>query len=236
MTKDSQTDPQKESNHENKVKELDFPILNLLSLKTEITSDETLEQVEEKQEIQKKAYHLKIILLGEGAVGKTSLRLKFMGKTTGDTYLQTLGADFSVKRLPVSEIGREESTLQIWDIGGQIRFRDVVKGYFSGSNGAVVVYDITRPETFDEIPYWINHLWSITGPIPFTLIANKVDLSPSTKKSSTKHFRKLVRSLSSKTKKDYGFSIKGFFTSAITGENVNKAFLWLTREILTSNL
>lgn len=219
----------KEFDQVKKEQNLKYPILSLLSVNKDVVqslAEQTTISEETFSISPSSVKSIKIVLLGEGAVGKTSLRLKFMGKTTGDSYIATLGADFSIKRL-------SNATLQIWDIAGQHRFRDIISRFFLGAHGAIVVFDVTRPETFDQLSYWIDHLWTITGPIPFVLLGNKIDLYKSYRKRTARYLNNLTRTITRKTWKEYGFKVKGFFTSAITGVNVENAFHWLAQAIVT---
>lgn len=222
-TPDSDPDPDPDA--------LNYPILSMLSL-NQASVYEALENAEKgvlEETVGSLPTQHKIVLVGEGGVGKTSLRLRFMGKSTEGVYLSTLGADFSVKSLTVDGT---EVVMQIWDVAGQKRFREVITGYFRGATGAMVVYDVTRAATFDEIRYWVNHLWNITGPIPFVILGNKIDLEPEDTSLVTSHQDRIVQSLSDRTQSDFGFPVGGYFTSALTGENVEEAFSWLASAIL----
>ena len=176
---------------------------------------------------------IKIVLIGEGAVGKTTLRLKFMGEdSTHGLYISTLGADFSLKFV---DIENDSVMVQIWDIAGQSRFKEIVSGYFANSNGAMVVYDLTRMESFEQTKYWLDHLFSITGPIPFCIIGNKLDIAPIHNPifdDLVSEADNTVKKLNDYVKEEYGFEVHHFLTSAKSGENVDNAFHLLTSDIL----
>ena len=175
---------------------------------------------------------IKIILIGEGAVGKTALRLKFMGEeSTHGLYISTLGADFSLKYIDIEE---HSVMLQIWDIAGQSRFKEIISSYFEGANGALVVYDLTRMETFEQVKYWVDHLFSITGPIPFCILGNKLDISPTNEifQDVLTEADTTIKKLNEIIKQDFGFEIHHFLTSAYTGEHVDEAFDLLVNEIM----
>jgi len=91
-------------------------------------------------------------MAGEGGVGKTSLIIRFCQNRFTEEYKPTLGADFAVKKV---KIGDMEVTLQIWDLSGQERFEIMRKYYFKGASAGVLVFDVTRPETFLLINRWI---------------------------------------------------------------------------------
>ena len=118
----------------------------------------------------------KIVLCGDGAVGKTSLRKQYLGLGFETDYLSTMGADFA---LFDTTIGETQIRWQIWDLAGQPMFEDVVTAYYTKIFGGVVVYDVTRKQTFDNVKRWVNNMLSNSGrdkDVPFVLLANKIDL------------------------------------------------------------
>ena len=98
-----------------------------------------------------------------------------MGVLEQKGYMMTIGADFSVRTINVDN---NEYTCQIWDLAGQERFSAVRGAYYRGTNGALLVYDVTLPETFDNIRNWIEELLKNNGNmiVPLVLIGNKTDL------------------------------------------------------------
>lgn len=212
--------------------ELTFSFLSVLSTNN---SENLREQVQSSITKKPPSNHsqIKIILIGEGAVGKTALRLKFMGEeSTHGLYISTLGADFSLKYIDLDD---QSIMLQIWDIAGQSRFKDIISSYYEGANGALIVYDLTRfQETFEQVKYWIDHLFSITGPIPFCILGNKLDIAPTNQifEDIITEADLKIKKLSNVLKKDFGFEIHHFLTSAYTGEHVEEAYSLLTEEIL----
>ena len=105
-----------------------------------------------------KRKQFKISLLGEPIVGKTSLKNRiFTGKFT-DLYLTTLGVDFGVLNLTINtKLGSFDVQLSLWDIAGQKIFSTIREGYFEGSRGPIVVFDVTKPETLTKIKVnWIS--------------------------------------------------------------------------------
>lgn len=212
--------------------ELTYSFLSLLSTNQR---KRIVQNERQRKNQQKMISHsqIKIVLIGEGAVGKTTLRLKFMGEdSTHGLYISTLGADFSLKFV---DFDNDSVMVQIWDIAGQSRFKEILSGYFANSNGAMVVYDLSRMETFEQAKYWLDHLFSITGPIPFCILGNKLDIAPVhnaifedlvTEADST------VKKLNEIIKEEYGFECHHFLTSALTGENVDNAFNLLTSDII----
>ncbi|MGV9173557.1 MAG: Rab family GTPase, partial [Promethearchaeia archaeon] len=121
------------------------------------------------------SYKLKMILIGAGAVGKTSLVHRFINDEFQTNYELTVGVDFKTKDVELDS--REPVTLSIWDVGGQKRFSSIRTTFYRGAAGALLVFDLTRPDTFDEIKHWLSEVRQFTKPeIPFILIGNKLDL------------------------------------------------------------
>ena len=164
----------------------------------------------------------KVVLIGDGLVGKTSLRRNYMGEGFRAEYLMTIGADFSVKEVPYEDY---QLNLQIWDLAGQPRFSDVRGAYYAGSYGALVVFDITRPETFDNIDFWINELikYNNNKLVPMIIIGNKSDLRGEAPKET--QVPKQTAMAYAQTLTEWSdFKVQYIETSAKTGQNVHRAF------------
>jgi small GTP-binding protein len=159
----------------------------------------------------------KIVLAGDEGVGKTSLINRFVkGYFTGD-YKATIGVNIYTKQLFVDN---HEANLQIWDVAGQTSFRQFRQRFFSGTRGAFLVFDLTLPESLDNLhTSWIEDLQNIAGEIPLVLIGNKVDLRESVAVSHQKVKNFLIQ---------HSNVGEHFITSALTGENVENAFHNLT--------
>ncbi len=116
----------------------------------------------------------KVVIIGDAAVGKTSLLRKFVEGKFQFTYLPTLGVDITTKSVVVD--GKECNLLCV-DTAGQEYFGRIRPGYYRGANGAIVVYDITNQKSFENIPFWIDELHKeVKEDIPLVLIGNKRDL------------------------------------------------------------
>jgi len=173
----------------------------------------------------------KIVLLGDGAVGKTSLRRSFMGEQFKENYHMTLGSDFATKTF---SLGETEIKLIIWDLAGQPRFSTVRSFYYKGAKGALLVYDVTRADSYESLANWVAELLKNNGgnKVPIVLIANKIDLREKNLFTIQKEFGlEYAKKLSEWS----GFTIPYIETSAKTGENVNKAFHILIDQILESS-
>ena len=123
-----------------------------------------------------KKRQFKISLLGEGGVGKTSLKNRVITGKFSDLYLTTLGVDFGVHSLVVDDL---DVQLAIWDIAGQKNFSTIREGYFEGSKGGLIVFDVTRPETLTKIKdNWIIPFFNkLQGKMPLLIVTNKINLS-----------------------------------------------------------
>jgi small GTP-binding protein len=123
--------------------------------------------------MQKRQFVRKICLIGDGAVGKTSLVRRYVLDVFSDDYLSTFGAKVSKKVITLDDV---ELTLMIWDILGQKSGASMHSAYFSGANGALIVCDGTRPETLDSLNSWYQEFTRVAGKVPVIPLANKCDL------------------------------------------------------------
>jgi small GTP-binding protein len=165
----------------------------------------------------------KVIAVGDGSVGKTSITIRFCEGKFSQEYLMTIGANFGVKQNTVS-FGEENKDikLQIWDTGGQERFSPIRELYYKGALGAVVVFDVTNRESFEHVPTWFSEIRKNVSNIPITLIGNKIDLPG--------------RVISSNEGVQMGKKCAAPYreTSAKTGDCVDEVFLELSYRILLS--
>ncbi len=155
-----------------------------------------------------KKYALKIIVVGDPAVGKTSLIRRHATDTFEENYAPTIGTDFVLKVVNLKEM---EITCTIWDIGGHESFMNIRNVYYEGADGAIIIYDVTREDTFKNVRKWYADYTKIVGIIPTAIIGNKIDLE---------------RKVKTEVAKKLALELHAIFyeTSAKTGENVNKAF------------
>ncbi|MFX1343864.1 MAG: GTP-binding protein [Promethearchaeota archaeon] len=162
---------------------------------------------------------LKIITAGDGGVGKTTLLYRFIeNKFLADTKM-TLGVEFFLKEIYIKG---ETITLQVWDFGGQDHFRPLLKDYSVGAKGALLLFDLTRPSSLENIEQWVNICRSENPGIPIIFLGTKLDLTDSITVDD-----KFARTFP----KNYGF-FKYLKTSSKTGVNVNLAFRLLAKEII----
>jgi small GTP-binding protein len=178
---------------------------------------------------------LKVILIGDGAVGKTSIRRQYLGEGFKVDYQMTIGADLAAKASDIVYTGGKQIKYLIWDLAGQPRFENVRKIYYMSAVGALVVFDMTRPESFQNIVKWMNELWRNNGrgPVPLIVLGNKTDLCsvgmPCVSESKARAF---VSRLSQVSERYRGFKIYFLQTSAKTGTNIGKAFELLGESII----
>ncbi len=123
-------------------------------------------------------YLFKIVVLGEGAVGKTAIVTRFSHGFFRTDYKTTIGSQFAVKNVDISrEPTNVTVKLQIWDVAGQSRFQILRPMYYRGSSGGLLVFDVTRRRTFIVLEEWLDELHkAINKTIPLVLVANKTDL------------------------------------------------------------
>lgn len=165
----------------------------------------------------------KIVLIGDGAVGKTSIRRRYMGEGFRTDFLATMGADFAYLK---TDIDGNEIEWQIWDLAGQPAFRNVIKAYYKGSMGALAVYDVSQLVTLENIDSWAQEAQSHakTFPeLPVVIVGNKIDLRDEVP-NCTKTINGFVKAKS--------LNAEFIETSAKTGENIDAAFMKLARQII----
>ncbi len=177
-------------------------------------------------------FFLKVALIGDGGVGKTSLFNRFMGKEFEADYLMTIGADIGKRKVQL--LDQTEIKFLITDIAGQPHFSEVRKAYYRGVFGVLIVIDVTRPETFRNSIKWLNEAWTHgSGPFPVIFLGNKNDLRAKHAHCiSHDRMQKLAQVLSREAQAYKGFRISYIPTSAKTGMNVDLAFKILGFEIV----
>ena len=124
-------------------------------------------------------YIIKICLLGEANVGKTSLVYRFIENRFRGNYKSTLGVNLLKKDMNIPEFG--DVSAQIWDLGGQESFRSLRKLYLEGANGALVIYDCTNKDSYEKLEDWILDFKEARGDEPILLVGNKNDLTDAIK-------------------------------------------------------
>ena len=121
-------------------------------------------------------YVLKLIIVGDHKVGKTSLALRYAKNTFRTEYIATIGVNFISKLVKVKN---DTIKVQIWDTAGQERFAYVRPSYYKGANGAIVSYDITNRKSFQNLSKWLHEIDVHCESIPLVLSSTKLDLEKS---------------------------------------------------------
>jgi len=166
--------------------------------------------------------NFKVVLLGEGSVGKTSLVTRYVQNTFNERHVTTIQASFLTKRLNVDG---SRVNISIWDTAGQERFHALGPIYYRESHGALLVYDITDNSSFVKVKNWVKELRSQLGKsVTLAIIGNKVDLEKS-------------RAVNKDEALSYAQSVgaKHYDTSAKLNKGLEELFLDLTRRMLEAN-
>ncbi|MBS3793999.1 MAG: GTP-binding protein [Candidatus Thorarchaeota archaeon] len=167
----------------------------------------------------------KICLIGDGYVGKTSIRRQYLGSGFKASYLPTLGVDFAHTTVTYDDT---KTQLVIWDIAGQPLFKSLRKRYYQGCSGIILVYSVVDRATFDNASKWLVEAHGFMGELPPVIVAaNKIDLR------STRPEREIVspaegQAFTQKFSEELDTEAVFIETSALTGENIDKAFMKLT--------
>ncbi|ODS35930.1 MAG: hypothetical protein A7315_05020 [Candidatus Altiarchaeales archaeon WOR_SM1_79] len=170
-----------------------------------------------------KHFKRKVLLLGDGAVGKTSLIRRFVVDKFDDKYIATIGTKVTKKELELQ--GRQEKinlTLMIWDVLGQKGYRTVQSSSFRGADGVILVCDFTRGETLRSLEdYWMPNIGKNLSNLRLIFVANKSDLSNNAQFSMDD-----IKAMASK------YNSMAFPSSAKTGENVENVFISLGKMLI----
>jgi small GTP-binding protein len=156
---------------------------------------------------------LKVVVAGDGTVGKTSLVRRFCEGKFEMTRVATIGVDFQTKLV---ELPERTVKLSIWDMAGQDRFQVIRSGFYRGSRAAALVFDVSAPETFASLERWRQEIVEVVPEQPFLVVGNKIDLE---------------RKLAADQARAFAQSIQAAYveTSALTGEGVPDLFLNLAK-------
>lgn len=150
-------------------------------------------------------------MLGDAAVGKTSLTIRYISGSFLEDLKLTIGVDFFSK---TTKFKGKAIKYQIWDFGGEERFRFLLPQYCRGANGALFLYDITKHQTLEHLPDWTSIIREYAGDIPIMLVGAKRDLQD---------YREVPREEGIQAAKKY--NLAAFIElSSKTGQNVEEAF------------
>jgi len=162
---------------------------------------------------------LKIILIGDSSVGKTSLLLTYSGGNFEDNYISTIGVDYKEKLIVVNNY---KVKLKIMDTCGQERFKSLNKNFYSSSDGIIFVFDVTKESSFKSIDNWLNESENYRGKSKKILVGNKIDLMN-------------IIEVKKENVEKYAENKKMFYyeTSAKNGTNVEESFNKLAELIIS---
>ncbi len=162
---------------------------------------------------------LKFIIIGESSVGKSNILSQFTDKRFLKSHDLTIGVEFATKI-----VSRQKTVykLQIWDTAGQETFRALVRAYYRGTVGCLLVYDITKKSTFESIVFWLDELKSRVHNVSIALVGNKIDLEAN-------------REVTFEEGKEFAEknNLIFFETSAKTSVNIDATFTYLIDDINT---
>ncbi|CAF9908533.1 Rab GTPase ypt7 [Imshaugia aleurites] len=168
---------------------------------------------------------LKVIILGDSGVGKTSLMNQYVNKKFSASYKATIGADFLTKEVLVDD---RLVTMQLWDTAGQERFQSLGVAFYRGADCCVLVYDVNNSKSFDTLDSWRDEFLIQASPrdpenFPFVVLGNKIDVEENKRMISSKRAMTFCQSKG---------GIPYFETSAKEAVNVEQAFEVIARNAL----
>jgi len=154
-------------------------------------------------------YIFKIVLVGDSDVGKSCILLRYVDDQFDQSYVSTIGVDFRYKKLT---LGGRPVKLQMWDTAGQERYRTITTAYYRGAQAALMVYDVTSAESFENVASWMSDVRGVSANSIVLLVGNKKD--------------KKGRVVSAEEGAKLALSYGAIFveTSAKTGENIDGVF------------
>ena len=153
---------------------------------------------------------LKLLLLGDSSVGKTSILLKYISNKFDESSISTVGVDYMDK---IIDYNKFKIKLQIWDTSGEEKFRTITKNFYRNADGLLVVFDLTKKESYDHIRSWINEAKENNDKLKTILIGNKLDL-----KDERMVTIDVAKQFAEKN------NLKYIETSAKDGTNINESF------------
>ncbi len=171
-------------------------------------------------------FKFRVVLLGDACVGKTSLLRRFTENAFEEEYKQTIGTTFATKDLEIADDSGEtrKVRLVIWDMGGQATYRELRRQFMKGASGAIIVYDVTRPDTYMAMNNWFESFREACPNADVIICANKVDLES-----------RMVPVEPGLMLRDW-FQSEYYETSAKTGSRVTDVFDRLGKLVLQKSL
>ena len=177
--------------------------------------------------VYQKSYIYKICVVENGGVGKTSMVLRYCENSFKESYLMTIGSNFSTKTVELPDYPQLQVKLQLWDLAGQKHFSFVRPPFYRGATGIIYVYDLTRRSSFADMLEWRDEVEKVIGQKPSLLIGNKLDLA--------RIGQREVATQDGEALKGEMHAMQYFETSAKEGDSVADVFKVLTLEILKNS-
>lgn len=182
---------------------------------------------EREHVVRQRTTKLKFLMLGDVAVGKTSLMKRWTSNTFEENMISTAGVDFSTKNLSVDE---KKVTVQLWDTAGQERFHVITHSYYRGCNGIILVYDTTieSEAAVKRLDYWLSNIRAHANKnIVVAIVCNKIDLLENEEAAKSHASLAVARKLA----KEQG--IRHYLTSAKTAKGVDEAFMSVVTKVMS---
>jgi small GTP-binding protein len=174
-----------------------------------------------------KSFIYKICIVGNGGVGKTSMVLRYCENSFKESYLMTIGSNFSTKTVELADHPQLQVKLQLWDLAGQKHFSFVRPPFYRGATGIIYVFDLTRRSSFADLLEWREEVEKVIGQKPCIVVGNKLDLAKQGQREVAEQDGEAVRFEM--------HAMKYFETSAKEGDSVGDIFKTLTLEILRNS-
>ena len=170
---------------------------------------------------------IKLVIIGDSGIGKSNFLFKFIEGQFSPIHVATVGFDFKSK-ICILPQSKKKVKLQIWDTAGQERYMSINKNLFQRVQGIILMYDITKRETFERINVWLNIIKQMTNEIPIILVGNKLD-----EEDNSETGRIVEYSEGELFAKENGFQF--LEASGLNGTNVEKVFTTIS-EVIIKNL
>ena len=167
-----------------------------------------------------KYFLFKILIAGDASVGKTSLLRRYVDGMFDESTIMTVGVDFFLKQIDFDSLG--SCSLQLWDLGGQERFRHLLEHYVMGARGALLLVDLTNLPKMEKIIEWVNIVRMHDINLPLILVGTKLDLEEAI----------VLDDETAYNIKDTFHMLDYIKTSAKTGDNVDQVFELLAKKLL----
>ena len=167
---------------------------------------------------------IKLVIIGDSGVGKSNFLFKFIEGQFSPLHVATVGFDYKSKIVMLPNL-KKKVKLQIWDTAGQEKYMSINKNLFQRVQGIILMYDLTKRETFERLNIWLNIIKQMTNEIPIILVANKLD-----DEENPESGRIVEYSEGEKFAKNNEFQF--LEASGLNGTNVEKVFLTISEQII----